>query len=322
MVGGEAVPRRQFLGAGGEFGVLRNDAELFLPGEGFRAHLVPALIELAAVCFDPGFRHVVRRVHGAGGEIDEERAVGPDRIVFVHPVHRIVYQIGGQVIAILEAAGRVHRGGVAIQQWLALAAFAPHEAVEIVEAEAGWPMIERAGRADFPDRRVVPLAVGGGGVAVFAQDFGDAGGILVPDRVVAGKARGDVLQVAEAGLVLVVAGQQGGAGGRADGGGVEIVVAEALRRELVEFRRGRRSAKRSGGAEAHIVEQDQHDVGRGVGSRDLAGPVWHGLEMVRVGFAVERRLRFWQHFLGAGLLQRKCADGGEHYGERFHCIIL
>ena len=75
------VPGRDLLVARGELAVRRDDAQLLLPGEGLLAQLVPALVELALVLVGPLLRHVVRRVGGAGREVDEERLVGRERLL-------------------------------------------------------------------------------------------------------------------------------------------------------------------------------------------------------------------------------------------------
>ena len=69
------VPSRNFFVARRELAVLRDHAELFLPSYGFFAQLVPASIELTFVLVRPFFWHMVRRMGGAGREIDEKRLV-------------------------------------------------------------------------------------------------------------------------------------------------------------------------------------------------------------------------------------------------------
>ena len=65
----------------GQLGILGDHAELLLTREDLFAQLVPALIELALVLVGPLLRHVVRRVAGAGREVDEERLVGHQRLL-------------------------------------------------------------------------------------------------------------------------------------------------------------------------------------------------------------------------------------------------
>src|SRR5271170_725713 len=69
------APTGDFRMAGGELRILRDDAERLLPGKGFLAQLVPALIEFALVFVGPVLRHVVRGMCRAWREIDEERFV-------------------------------------------------------------------------------------------------------------------------------------------------------------------------------------------------------------------------------------------------------
>ena len=55
--------------------VLRDDAQLLLLRERLLAIGVPAVVELALVLVRPFLRHVMRRVAGAGAEVQEERLV-------------------------------------------------------------------------------------------------------------------------------------------------------------------------------------------------------------------------------------------------------
>src|SRR5215813_10193732 len=83
---------------------------------------------------------------------------------------------------------RIDRGRVAEQVRLPLVGVAADKAVEVVEAHAGRPLVERAGRARLKFRRVVFLAEPGGPVAVVLQDLTDRRLVPGHDAVVAGKA--------------------------------------------------------------------------------------------------------------------------------------
>ena len=69
-----------------------------------------------------------------------------------------------------------------------LAGVAADEAVEVLEAKAGRPQVERARLTGVPVGDVVILAVPSGVVAVLLQHLGERAATLRHERVVAGKA--------------------------------------------------------------------------------------------------------------------------------------
>jgi hypothetical protein len=75
--------------------------------------------------------------------------------------------------------------------------------------------------------------------------------------------------------MVVAAVDQRGAGRAAKGGRVEMIVAQAFRRQPVHGRRGNAAAKRAELAEAAIVDQDEQDVRRALWRADRLGkPRW------------------------------------------------
>ena len=157
---------------------------------------------------------MVRRMDGAGGEVDEPRLLGVGGVDLVEPADGFVGHVGGEVIALLGRFRLRHRRGVAVEHRIVLVRFAVHEAVEVFKAPgpAGGPAIEGTGGADFGVRRVVPLAERGGGIAVLAEDFRQGGGGVRDDAGVAGKAGAHLDDDAGADAVVVASGEQGGAG--------------------------------------------------------------------------------------------------------------
>ena len=141
------------LGLRREHGVGRHDAERLLPRERLLANLVPALIELALVFLDPFLRHMMRRMCRARREIDEERLVGSERFLRLHPRDRMVRHVGHEVVARTER--RVDAGHVLIDRRVPLVRLAAEEAVEMVEARAGRPAVGRPRDAELPGRRLV-----------------------------------------------------------------------------------------------------------------------------------------------------------------------
>ena len=153
---------------------LRDDAERDLAGEPLLALDVPAMGEQRVVFLDQVERRLVRRVAGA------QRHPGqPRRLLVVGDVvgeiaDGLVDQIGGQVIARGEVAGRIDRRVVAHQLGRVLVGLGVHEAVVAVEAAAERPAVERAGGAGLGERRHMPLAQHVVAIAVRAQHLGHA----------------------------------------------------------------------------------------------------------------------------------------------------
>ena len=213
---------------GVSFGVGRNPAELLLAREHALAIGVPAVVELALVLVGPLLADLVRPVRRAGRPVHEERLVGREGAVLAQPVDAALRQVLAQVV--LLVVRRLDGVGVLDQPRLPLRGLAGEEAVEVVEAVAGRPAVERAHRRGLVGRRVVPLAERRRLVAVVAQHLGhrrrglrDHAGVAVPvDRALGDRAVADALVVAP--------GEQRGARRRADRRGVEGVVADALAR--------------------------------------------------------------------------------------------
>ncbi len=151
---------------------------------------------------------------------------------------------------------------VAEQPRRPLVGFAAHEAVEIVEAHARGPLIERTRGRIGVSGGVVVLAEPRGGVAVILQDVADRGVVRTDDRIVARKAGGLLGDHPEARRMVVAPGDQRGARRRAERRGMELGVAQPVGRDLVERRRRDDAAEGAGDAVARVVGDDQQDVRR------------------------------------------------------------
>ena len=148
------------------------------------------------------------------------------------------------------------------QARLVLRSLARHEAIEIVEAVARRPTIERPHRGRFGRRRVVPFAERRGLVAVVAQHLRDRRRALRDDAGVAVEIERALRDRARADMLMIAPGQQRRAGWRADRGRVESVEGDALIGEARQRRRVHLAAERVGEAEADVVEQHDQDVRR------------------------------------------------------------
>src|SRR5262249_4930083 len=144
---------------------------------------------------------------------------------------------------------------------------AADESVEVLEAEARRPEVERSRLARLPIRNVVILAEPRRVPAVLTEELGDAGRVFPHQGVIAGKSGACFHDDAGMNGVVIAPREERGPRRRTQCCRVELVIAETLRGETVERGCGGRSSKRTRGAEAHIVQENEENV-----RRALTGP--------------------------------------------------
>ena len=151
---------------------------------------------------------------------------------------------------------------VAHQVRLVLRGLAGEKAVEILEAEAGRPVLERTGRGGLHRRCVVPLAPGARRVAVILQHLshqrtaaGDHAGIAVP---IVRQFRD--LPVADP--MMIAPGQQRRPGGRTHRRGVEAVVRDPFVNNAIHRRGLDLATERGRQGGAGVVDQHDENVRR------------------------------------------------------------
>src|SRR5512140_738147 len=153
-----------------ELAVLRDDAELFLPGERLLAQLVPALIEFALVLVRPLLGHMMRRMGRARREVDEERLVGRECFLLSDPGDRLVGHVLHEMVALFGRSLQLHRRRPLIKRRVPLVGLAAEEAIEVLESAATrGPLIERSDRARLPHRHLMALAELRSGIAIELQ---------------------------------------------------------------------------------------------------------------------------------------------------------
>ena len=283
----ELVPVRHSVRPGRQLGVGADDAEPLLAFEDLLAHGVPAGVEPTLVPLDPLGRDVQRRMGGAEGHVGEEGPLRGQRLLGAHPVHGVVEEILGQVVALLGQPVGFDGGGTGVELGVPVVHLGAHEAVEGVEAFARRPPGERTGGGHLHRRGLVPLAERGRAPTVAAQDLCEGSGAGRPVAGVAGVAGGHLRGDTHPDRVVVAAGHQRLARGRAQRGDVEAAVPQPVVSEPFGGRELARPAVRAGRAEAHVVHDDHDHVGspgRGLDGfdRESAGvegqvaTIWHG----------------------------------------------
>ena len=171
------------------------------------------------------------RVGRARREIHEERLVGHQHLLLAHPGDGAVGQVLGERVAFLGRLGRLDGGRAFVEAGKVLVRLAADEAVEMLEARAGRPLVERPDGRDLPERHFVALAELRGRIAVELQDLRQRRLLLGPDAVVARRRGRHLGDRAHADRMMVSAGQQRLARGRAQSGRMEAVVLQAVGRK-------------------------------------------------------------------------------------------
>ena len=192
---------------------------------------------------------------------------GRDGLLGADPLDGLVGDVVVEVV-VRVAQVRLDGLGPVEDRGPPLAGLGPDEPVELFEAQAGRPEIERSGLAVLPVGHVVVLAEPGGVPALLLEDFGDGGGVLAHQAVVAGEAGGQFHDVAGMHRVVVAAGEQRRARGRRDRRGVELRVAQPVLGQLVQRRRVAGPAEGARRAEADVIEEDDDDIGSPLGRLD------------------------------------------------------
>ena len=225
-------------------------------------------------------------VAAAGRVVDEPRRLGLLRAHAVEPVDRLVREVVGEVVRIVLGALRyADRLLVLGDQRFELPCLASQEAPEVVEPQPRRPAIERPSRSLLVVGCEMPLAERRGHVPVLLQRPRQRRAITGDGRVTARERPGELGHEAEADSMLVAAGQQSGAGRRADRSDVKAVIAQASLRHAGVVRRLDRAAERARIPEPGVVDQDEQHVRCALRRRDLRGLVPVGLR------AFERPLR-------------------------------
>ena len=174
----------------------------------------------------------------------------------------VVDQVLAQVVALVGGARRVDGVVVVDQLGVELVGLALEEPVVPVEAALARPLVVGAGGRGVLHGAQVPLAHGEGGVPLVAQHLGHGGGVVGDVAAHVRVAAVEVGDRAHPDGVVVPAGEQRGPGGRAQGGDVEVGVAEPLRGQTVDVRGGQLGAVAAEVGEAGVVEEDEDHVGR------------------------------------------------------------
>jgi hypothetical protein len=147
------------------------------------------------------------------------------------------------------------------------------ETVEILEARARGPVLERAGRRGLYSRSVMPFAPGARGVAVILQDVshqrtapGNEAGIAVPII----RQFGDLPCTDP---MMIAAGQQRRPGGRTHRRGVEPVVRDPFPDDTVHRRSLDFTTERGRQGGARVVDQHDENVRRVDGQPPRLNPL-------------------------------------------------
>ena len=183
----------------------------------------------------------------------------------VQPLDRVVgHRIGEVVRIFVVVEPRVGPDDLLVlgQTRIPLTRTAAEDPVEVVEAPAVRPPVERPGRTLLTVGCQVPLAERGRAVTVVAKDPGQRRAVSGQDRGVAREPTRELADRPEADRVVVATGQQRRTRRRAQRGDVEPVVAHSPFGDARVVRGLDRTAERARVPETGVVDEDQQDVRR------------------------------------------------------------
>ena len=245
----------------------------------------------------------MRAMHGTRRPVHQERFVRCIRLAIVQPGQRLIDHVFGQVIFFV-----VRWFDVVVvfdQARFPLRRFAGKEAIEVIEAIAGWPAIFRADRCCFGGGRVVPLAERRRRITIVSQHFSDRGRFFRNHSGVTIKRDGPFSDRARADSRVISSRQQTGSRRRTDRCRVKRVVAKSFFGQFRKSRRVHFAAERFGNTKARVIQQHDQNV-RSIcrQSLRLLRPLHRGILQPWLCDAVHGRGRKGQHAANTILSQR------------------
>src|SRR5271157_6183488 len=188
----------------------------------------------------------------AGHVVDKERLLRIYLIEHLHVRYGVIRHGGRQVPARLPDVG-VDRRSVSEEIGLPLAGIAADEAVEVLKAHAGRPLVKGPGLTRHESRGVVILAEPGGGIPVLLQDFANRALALLNDRVISRETCSNLGDDAKTHRVMVASGDERGARWGTEGRRMKLRVAQAALCDAVQRGCRDHAAERARRAEADVV---------------------------------------------------------------------
>ena len=231
-------------------------------------------------------------MHALGRVVDEERLVGIQRLLRLDPLDRAIGEIG--LVVVVRVLRRRRERRVVVGHRRELVGFADHVAIELLEPEAGGPLVERPREAAFPRHILVRLAEHRRAVAVEPQDLGEGRHAVRQDGRLPRKARRHFRDGAHVRAMRIAAREQRHAARRADRRGMEIGVGQSVLGETLDGRQVHHAAERRGARVAEIIEQDDQHIGRARRRLDLEDGRRLRVPGIELGDRRTRRFRDWQ----------------------------
>ena len=210
----------------------RNYAGLQLPRINFLAQCVPTTIKVAFEFINPLFTHMVRAVHCACCHIGEKWLLRLRTFLHLHPRNCLINNVFGHVVVITTFIWH-HRRGL-VEQWrLPLRCLGIDNSVKAFKTHTCWPSVEGACQCLFPHRGEMPLSKTRCGVTRETQNFRNRRSLFGYDTVVTRKHIRCFRNSTHMHGVVITPRQHCCSRGRTQGGGMKLVVAQAVLRYSV-----------------------------------------------------------------------------------------
>ena len=172
-----------------------------------------------------------------------------------NPVNGLIGHVAIEVVVWI-AVGRFNRSSILYNRWRPLAGVTTDKTVEVLEAKSNRPEIKRTGLAGVPVRDVVVLTKPGRVVTIQLEDVAESALGLRDQRVVSGIADPYLHDASCGDAVVVSARKKSRSRGRAESGGMKVVVSKSSFGNSIHRRCWDWTTKRTARTESNVISQD------------------------------------------------------------------
>ena len=204
---------------------------------------------------------MMRTMHGTSCDVRKEWLAWLRCLLHTHPRNRFINNVFCHVIVVATFIWH-HRCRLVEHRWFPLRCFCIQDSIEAFKAKPSRPPIEWSSKCLLPQRCKVPLAECASGITRLLQNFSNTCCLFWNDAVVSGKYVCAFRNATHVHRVMITSCEHCCTRRRTQCRGVELIESQSVCRNSIKCWRWHWTTKCSTRTEAHIIEQDEHDIRR------------------------------------------------------------